>query len=67
MLAHRKLTFYEQLTTVKMNKTENVTDYLIRAKNYWAYLKSAGKNISDNLVIDHEWTIDIISAFCGSP
>ena len=30
----RVLSLYEQLTTVKMNDTEDITDYLIRAKNY---------------------------------
>jgi len=48
----RVLTLYEQLTTIKMNDTEDITDYLIRAaENYSAGLKSAGENISDNLVI----------------
>lgn len=47
----RVLTLYEQLTTVTMTEAEDITDYLIRAENYAAGLRSADENISDNLVI----------------
>lgn len=47
----RVLTLYEQLTTVKMTESEDITDYLIRSENYAAGLRSAGETISDNLII----------------
>ena len=47
----RVLTLYEELTTLSMSASENITDYLIRAERASNGLRSAGENISDNLVI----------------
>jgi hypothetical protein len=47
----RVLTLYEQLTTLSMTPTETITDYIIRAERAATGLKSAGENISDNLII----------------
>jgi len=44
-------TLYEQLTTIKLIDTEDITDYLIYVKNYSAGLKSAGENVSNISVI----------------
>ena len=46
----RILTLYEQLTTIQMTDTEDITGYLIRAENYATGLKSAKETISDNLI-----------------
>lgn len=43
-------TLYEQLTTIRMSDTEDITDYLIRAENYASGLRTAQETISDNLV-----------------
>jgi len=47
----RIMTLYENLTTITMTDTEDVTDYLIRAENAATGLRLAGETISDNLVI----------------
>ena len=47
----RILKLYEELTTLRMNTDEDVTDYLIRAERAATGLNTAGENITDNLVI----------------
>ena len=47
----RVLTLYEELTTLVMNDLEDITDYLIRGERAATGLRSAGEQISDNLVI----------------
>ena len=47
----RVLTLYEELTTLVMNDHEDITDYLIRGERAATGLRSAGEQISDNLVI----------------
>ena len=47
----RVLTLYEELTTLSMSDHESITDYIIRAERAATGLKSAGENITDNLVI----------------
>ena len=47
----RILTLYEELTTLRLTDNENITDYIIRAEGAATGLRSAGENISDNLII----------------
>jgi hypothetical protein len=47
----RVLTLYEELTTLRMKETEDITDYIIRADSAATGLRAAGESISDNLVI----------------
>ena len=47
----RVLTLYEEITTLKMQIHESPTDYIIRAEQAASGLRSAGENISDNLII----------------
>ena len=47
----RIITLYEELTTIDMTETEDVTDYLIRAEKAATGLRSAEETISDNLII----------------
>jgi transposase InsO family protein len=47
----RVLTLYEELTTLRMSPTEDITDFMIRAERAATGLRSAGENISDNLII----------------
>ena len=45
------LSFYEELTTLRMTEEEGITDFVIRAERAATCQRSAGKTISDNLVI----------------
>jgi transposase InsO family protein len=47
----RILALYEELTTLTMTDTENITDYLLRAERASTGLKTAGETISDNLIM----------------
>lgn len=47
----RILTLYEQLTTLRMQVNEDITDYIIRAERAANGLRIAGETISDNLII----------------
>jgi len=47
----RVLKLYEELTTLRMNTDEDVTDYIIRAERAATGLNAAGETITDNLVI----------------
>lgn len=47
----RVLSLYEELTTLRMRDTEDVTDYLIRAETAVTGLRSAKETITDNLII----------------
>ena len=42
---------HDELTTIHMTETEDVTNYLIRAKKAATGLRSAGETISDNFII----------------
>ena len=45
------LKLYEELTILRMNVDEDVTDYIIRAERAATGLNAAGETITDNLVI----------------
>ena len=47
----RVLSLYEELTTLRLNDTEDITGYLIRAERAATGLRTSGEQISDNLVI----------------
>ena len=47
----RILTLYEELTTLRMNADEDVTDYIIRAERAANGLNTAGEKLTDNLII----------------
>ena len=47
----RVLTLYEELTTLQMSDSEDITDYIIRAETAATGLRAAEETISDNLVI----------------
>ena len=45
------LTLYEELTTLRHSKEEDITDYILRAERAATGLRSAGERITDNLII----------------
>ena len=47
----RVLSLYEELTTLRLADTEDITGYLIRAERASTGLRTAGETISDNLII----------------
>ena len=47
----RVLTLYEELTTLRMQDHEHITDYIIRAERASTGLRTAGEQITDNLII----------------
>ena len=47
----RIISLYTELTTLKLNEEEIVTDFLLRAETTAVYLKNAGEIISDSLLI----------------
>ena len=47
----RVLTLYEELTTLHMMEHEDITDYIIRGERAATGLRTAGEQISDNLII----------------
>ncbi|XP_067949474.1 uncharacterized protein [Watersipora subatra] len=47
----RVLTLYEELTTLRMQDHEDITDYIIRAERASTGLRTAGEQITDNLII----------------
>ena len=47
----RIIALYTELTSLKMNDAETVTDYILRAEATSTSLKSAGETISDSLLI----------------
>ena len=47
----RILSLYKELTTLSMQPTEDITDYVIRADTASTGLRAAGEELSDNLII----------------
>jgi hypothetical protein len=47
----RVIGLYIELTTPVKLTEESLTDYILRAETYAANLKSAGEDISDNLLV----------------
>ncbi|XP_067930528.1 uncharacterized protein [Watersipora subatra] len=47
----RVLSLYEELTTLRLNDTEDITGYLIRAERAATGLRTSGEQTSDNLAI----------------
>ena len=45
------ISLYTELTSLRKDRNETVTDYLMRAESYATALKLAGENISDSLLI----------------
>lgn len=47
----RIITLYNELTTLKKNHTESITDYLLRAENAATSLRAVKEQVSDSLLI----------------
>ncbi|KAL7641208.1 UNVERIFIED_CONTAM: hypothetical protein RMT77_008346 [Armadillidium vulgare] len=47
----RVIALYTELTSLKLGSDEDVTDYILRAETAATFLKSAGENVSDSLLI----------------
>ncbi|KAL7640414.1 UNVERIFIED_CONTAM: hypothetical protein RMT77_008688 [Armadillidium vulgare] len=47
----RVIALYTELTSLKLGCDEDVTDYILRAETAATFLKSAGENVSDSLLI----------------
>ena len=43
--------FYTELSTLKLNSEEDITNYIIRAERASTTLKNAGENFSDSLLV----------------
>ena len=78
----RVITLYSQLTTLQKGNTENITDYLMRAKKAAMSLQSAKEQISDStarmesvriltqLAVQNDWMMhqmDVKGAYLHAP